>query len=180
MLVGEPDGGELDRQDQRRGGNERNDRSPGWQSAQPALEARDRRPLGQSRHRLPEIVQQDIFDEDYCCRHGHEQQFEGTFEVAFHDTANLSCDPGISVTRCSSAAHSPSSWQPPPWRPPLSPPKAGRLSRASRSARAQIRPSPSRSGTPSWLIGPSSSSSAATMSMAISTPSTPPTCVVPM
>jgi hypothetical protein len=33
-------------------------------------------------------VEQDVFNEDDRRRYGHEQQFEGVFQMALHDSAN--------------------------------------------------------------------------------------------
>ena len=88
VVEGKPDSSKFHRQHQRRGGNERQERRPGRQPAKPSLDPCDRRPFRQGRHGLPEIVEQNVFNEDDRRRYGHEQQFEGVFQMAFHDSAN--------------------------------------------------------------------------------------------
>ncbi len=84
MMEGEPDSGKFDRNDQQRGRDEGQQGTPRREAAQPRLQARYGRPLGDRRHGQPEVVQQRLLDEDDRRRNRDEQQLQGVFEMAFH------------------------------------------------------------------------------------------------
>ena len=88
MVQRKPDSSKFDGDDQQGWCAEGQQGAPRRQPAQPGLERRHRRPLGERSHGDAEIVQQRLFEKDDRRGNRHEQQFEGVFEMAFHDTAN--------------------------------------------------------------------------------------------